>query len=301
MAHYVMSEAEKEYLAGYDITAYERPSLATDMVVFSILNDGVSDNIRKLQKKSLKVLLIKRANYPYKDCWALPGGFLRQGEDVIETARRELYEETGVSDAYLRLIGAYGEPGRDPRGWIVSNTYMALVNGEQCRPRPGTDAWEARWFGVEVTAGGSDRIDTDEGVVSTTDYTLHLTEEYNNLEVTTVIREHRRYRNYHKSVSYEIVSDGEVAFDHAKIILNALLLLRDDAENNLETVFDLMPKLFTLTELQNAFEIILDRKLVPANFRRKIMDYVEETDQIIEGAGYRPAKLFKRNREAFYD
>ena len=105
MKSYKMSREEKEYLSHYDINAYERPSIATDIVIFSVLDDGINDNIRKLPKKALKVLLIKRANYPYKDCWALPGGFAKFGEDVAETARRELYEETNVKDAWLQPVG----------------------------------------------------------------------------------------------------------------------------------------------------------------------------------------------------
>ncbi len=146
MNPYEMNKAEKEYLSHYDISAFERPSIAADMVIFFILNDGISSNIRKLQKKALKVLLIKRANYPYKDYWALPGGFVKPGEDVAETARRELYEETNVRNAYLQLVGIYGKNDRDPRGWIISNTFMALRDGENCRLRAGTDAWEAEWF-----------------------------------------------------------------------------------------------------------------------------------------------------------
>ncbi|MBQ4283980.1 MAG: NUDIX hydrolase [Lachnospira sp.] len=291
---YVCSKEEKEYLARYDISAYERPSLATDIVVFSILNDGVSDNIRKLQKKSLKVLLIKRASYPYKDCWALPGGFLRPGEDVIANATRELFEETGVSDAYLQLVGTYGEKGRDPRGWIVSNTFMALVDGNKCTPRAGTDAWEARWFSVELIKGDAENS-------STVNYTLRFINEETGQELVAELQEHKVYRNFHRTVSYEIVSGGGIAFDHAKIVLNALLSLRENVENNLKVAFNLMPEMFTLTELQNAFEIILDKKLLTANFRRKIADYVDETDKIIEGAGHRPAKLFKRKIEVFYD
>lgn len=103
MKSYKMSQEERDYLKAYDISSFERPSIAVDVVVFSILNDGERDNIRKLQKKRLKVLLIKRASYPYKGCWAMPGGFCVPGEDVIETAKRELFEETNVKDTYLKL------------------------------------------------------------------------------------------------------------------------------------------------------------------------------------------------------
>ena len=87
-----MSAEEKKFLKQYDITQYERPSVATDIAIFSILQEGDNNNFRKLPKKSLKILLIKRANYPYKDCWALPGGYCRPNEDIYETAKRELFE-----------------------------------------------------------------------------------------------------------------------------------------------------------------------------------------------------------------
>lgn len=109
MNKYKMSKEEKEYLSEYDISEFERPSIAADIAIFSILSDGSKDDIRKLERKSLKVLLVKRASYPYKDCWALPGGFCRPDEDVKDTAKRELYEETNVENAYLKLVGVYGE------------------------------------------------------------------------------------------------------------------------------------------------------------------------------------------------
>ena len=118
MNNYKMSSEEKEFLKQYDITQFERPSVATDIAIFSILQEGVNENFRKLPKKSLKLLLIKRANYPYKDCWALPGGFCRSDEDVYKTAKRELFEETNVENAYLQLSGIFGEIGN-----IYSSVY----------------------------------------------------------------------------------------------------------------------------------------------------------------------------------
>ena len=272
MKNYEMSREEKEYLSHYDISAFERPSIATDIVIFSILDDGISDNIRKLPKKALKVLLIKRANYPYKDCWALPGGFARLEEDITETARRELYEETNVKDAYLQPVGIYGRKNRDPRGWIVSNAFMALMDGEKCSLRAGTDAWEAQWFVIDIQAQELKRELKEDGIFIETKYQLSLTNEEN----------------------------GGIAFDHGEIILSALLSLRSNVEKNLQPAFDLLPEMFTLTQLQNVFEILLGRDLLAANFRRKIADYVVETEKIAEGAGHRPAKYFKRNVEAFY-
>lgn len=300
MNHYKMSKEEMEYLAQYDITKFERPSVATDMVIFSIMADGDRANFRKLPKKALKLLLIKRAIYPFKDCWALPGGFCKPDEDVHETAKRELYEETNVQNAYLNPVGIFGAVDRDPRGWIISNTFLALVDGECCKPCAGSDAGEAQWFSVELKQTEVKKDIREETAEMETEYEIRLLHEESAIELSAKIREYKQFKNYHETVHYEILECENMAFDHAKIILHALLSLRKNVENEAKMVFDLMPELFTLTQLQNAFELILDRELLTANFRRKIADYVIETEQIIEGAGHRPAKLFKRNVQKFY-
>lgn len=300
MSNYKMSAEEEKFLEEYDITQYERPSIAADIAIISILQDGESENFRKLPKKCLKILLIKRANYPYKDCWALPGGFCRPDEDVYETAKRELLEETNVKNAYLQMAGIYGEIGRDPRGWIVSNTFLALMDGEQCQLRAGTDAWEARWFSVELEKSEKKNELDEETAIVETEYTVKLCNESADINMAAKIMEYKEFQNYHETIRYEILDSDGLAFDHAKIILRTLLSLRKKVENEPTIVFDLMPKMFTLTQLQKAFELILQEKLLTANFRRKIADYVVETEQIIEGAGHRPAKLFKRNVKTFY-
>lgn len=289
-----MDKEEKEYLKNYNIADYERPSIATDIVVFSVLNDGERDNIRKLQKKKLKVLLIKRGSYPFKNCYAMPGGFCIPGEDVIDTARRELYEETNVGDVYLKLVGVYGEKDRDPRGWIISNTFMALMNGEDCKIKAGTDAWEAKWFGIKVESDIINKQINEDEIITETNYNLILDNSEDNINITATIKEKKIFKNNHENVSYTIINSDKLAFDHGKIILNALLTLRKEVDYNLRVAFDLMPERFTLTGLQNVYELILDKKLLTANFRRKIAGYVMETEDVIEGEGFRPAKLYKQ-------
>lgn len=306
----ITSRDEKDFLAQYNIEAYERPSIAVDMAVFSILGiegNGEpmrnAENYRKLPEKKLKLLLIKRGSYPYKDCWALPGGFCRKGENVSETAYRELKEETNVSSAFLKPIGIFGEEGRDPRGWIISNLYLALMDGDTCKLRAGSDAWEARWFQVTVSQKEIKRDIQENSVTIVKEYTLQLLcedEDREPIQLDAVIREEKQFQNYHETVEYEIVKNTGFGFDHAKLITCAILKLRESVEEDGRIVFDLLPETFTLTQLQRVFEIILDRKLLVANFRRKMADYCVETEQIVEGAGHRPAKLFKRNLETFY-
>ncbi len=300
MSSYQMSKEEQEFLKGYDITKYERPSVAADMAIFSIMEEGERDNFRKLPQKALKLLLVKRAEYPFKDHWALPGGFCKPEEEVYETAKRELYEETNIKSAYLSLAGIFGEVDRDPRGWIISNTFLSLIDSTDCKLRAGTDVWEAKWFSVKLTKTEIKKEIVGETATMENEYRLCLVHEESGLVLYAKIREYKQFVNYHETVKFEIMESNHIAFDHAKLILHTLLFLRKSVKNDLTLVFDLMPKYFTLTQLQNSLELILDQKLLAANFRRKMNDYVIETEQIIEGAGHRPAKLFKRNIKEFY-
>jgi 8-oxo-dGTP diphosphatase len=85
-----------------------------------------------------RLLLIKRANPPFKGAYALPGGFVDVGETVEDAALRELREETGIEGEVLRLVGVYSDPGRDPRGHAVSVAF--LVRAKSTRVKGGDDA-----------------------------------------------------------------------------------------------------------------------------------------------------------------
>ena len=312
MKKYEMSDEEKEFLAGYDLTKYDRPSVAADIVVFAIMADGERDNTRKPQDKKLKILLIERGGYPYKGCWAMPGGFCRKGEDVIDSARRELCEETGIDDAYVKLVGVYGEPDRDPRGWVISSTYMALMNGRDCHLKAGDDAQDARWFTVELTDISTEVTEvsgTGEEIVKNEDeasrkaknekrYRLVLNNTDSDIKLTAVLRRTDMSSCGRSSDSYDIEECEGLAFDHARIITEAVLGLREDVRRDMKLAFDLLPERFTLTELQNVYEQIWDMELTTPNFRRKIAEYVEETDAYQSGERYRPAKLFTRRKDA---
>jgi 8-oxo-dGTP diphosphatase len=123
--------------------------LTVDMVVLAIA------------EHDLRVLLVRRAEPPYRGRWALPGGFVNvrddgdQGEDIDHAAARELHEETGLRrrDVFLQQLRAFGKPGRDPRGRVVSIAYFALVPGDLVgRVRAGDDAAEARWTSIDELA-----------------------------------------------------------------------------------------------------------------------------------------------------
>jgi len=93
----------------------------------------------------LEVLLVRRGNDPFKGRWALPGGFVEADEDLPEAAARELAEETGLRPAVMDQVGAWGTPGRDPRGRTVSVIYAAVARPCEDTVRGGDDAADAAW------------------------------------------------------------------------------------------------------------------------------------------------------------
>ncbi len=299
MIDHVMTTEEKKFLKQYDITAYDRPSLTADMAVFAILSSDRQEEYRKDPEKYLGILLIRRGGYPYKDHYGLPGGFARKKETIEETAQRELREETSVDNAYLEPFGVFSRPGRDPRGWIVSQGFLALVDAGNYRVRAGTDAWEAGWFRIDMEQEELKKHVRRDSANITTLYRLKL--EKDDVRLSALVKETRVFSGHHEKTEYEILEDNGFAFDHAEIIVRALKALRERTAQSGRIVFDLMPELFTLYSLQEAHEIILNEKLLTPNFRRKMAPFVSETSQMSgSGAGHRPAKLFRRNTEAFY-
>ena len=137
MAYIVSGKEEAEYLKNYDASKYKTPSVAADTALFSV------------RDRALCLLLIRRGGYPYKDSWALPGGFVDYSEDIRAAAQRELAEETGISGLYLEQAFTWGQPGRDPRSRVITVSHIALADFSQLSPRAGDDASEAAWFAVE--------------------------------------------------------------------------------------------------------------------------------------------------------
>jgi 8-oxo-dGTP diphosphatase len=118
---------------------YERPGLTVDCVIFGL----------DLDEETLRVMLIERDLEPFRGEWAIPGGFVRSSETLIEAATRELAEETGITDVFLEQLFTFGDPGRDPRGWVVSVGYYALVSPDKHQIVATTDARQAQWFSID--------------------------------------------------------------------------------------------------------------------------------------------------------
>lgn len=107
---------------------YKKPSITVDGAII----------------KNNNILLIKRKNNPYKNCWALPGGFVEYGERTEDAVIREIKEETGLKTSIKKLIGVYSDPNRDPRGHTISVVYLLKITGGELKS--GDDAADAEFF-----------------------------------------------------------------------------------------------------------------------------------------------------------
>ncbi|RHV65359.1 NUDIX hydrolase [Clostridium sp. OM02-18AC] len=147
-----LSKEDQEFVKHYDDSKYAKPSVTADMVIFAY--DGK-------QREDLQVLLIRRGRPPFQNQYALPGGFVNPDESVDDAAQRELLEETGVACGCLEQLRTFSTPGRDPRRWVITCAYLALVEQSQVCVKAGDDAKAAEWFRVRLTAGENTQSNPD--------------------------------------------------------------------------------------------------------------------------------------------
>lgn len=269
--------SEEEFLKDYDASNYDLLSLTTDILILSV-SDEIQDNYRKLNKKHFSLLLVKRNNYPFKDKWCLPGGFVRLDEDIEDAAKRILSEETNVKDIYLEQLYTYGNPKRDPRMRVISTSYIALIDKNRLNDKISNNA---SWFNIFTLE--------DEKFINVT---LNNGEEEIKFKIRKTLKEKTTDR-----YKFDIVENNKLAFDHPLVIVSGIARMKNKIEYT-DIVFNMMPKYFTLGELQQVYEVILGKKLLDPAFRRMISSKVEKTDKMKTGGGHRPSVLFeyKKNK-----
>lgn len=221
---------EQSSLDSYNPKEFNTPIYSVDIAIFT-LHEG-----------QLKVLIVERNEYPYKDYWALPGGFvdLKKDSNINATARRKLVSKTGVDAPLLEQVSTIGNAHRDPRHWSITTLYMALI------PYAPTAEFieavnEARWFPIEE------------------------------------------------------IEQLQLAFDHSEL----LQLARERLKN--KTAYTVLPihvlkRPFSLSQLQKAFELLMDTELEKKSFRRRLLnaDVLKEVGEgIPDGGKGRPAALYE--------
>ena len=196
--------------------------ITVDIVILTIKNDA------------LQVLLVKRNNEPFKNKWAIPGGYVRMSENLDEAAIRVLKEKTEVENIYLEQLYTFGDPLRHPVSRVITCAYFALIRSE------------------------------DFEIATTDDVAWH-----------------------------KVFDLPPLAFDHKEIIEYSLKRTRERLEL-CPIAFQLLPKKFTLTELQKSYELILKKTLDKRNFRKKMLssNILVETNEYTKSVSKRPAALY---------
>lgn len=209
------------------------PGISIDVVIFTIID------------KKLAVLTIKRSIEPFKGQWTLVGGYVdtHQDSDLMATARRKLYEKTGIKTPYLVQSQTRGNAIRDPRGWSVTIVYYALIPANTVQLSAGVNASDITWTFV-----------------------------------------------------HDIPNKMSLAFDHNDILTGSLVQLRSKILSSIVPVH-LMPDLFTLRELQDVYELILNKKIDAKSFRRRILasEILQPTEKK-RTDNHRPALLYQRKK-----
>lgn len=243
---------EQEFLKNYKPGDYERPSVTSDILVFTT------------EENRLQILLIKREGYPYRNCWAIPGGFVGMKESTLEAAKRELKEEAGIENVHLEQLYTFSEPDRDPRMRIISVAYMATVPKYKIKNHfSGDDANSSEIFDIFLDDGKLQLVGETDGL---------------------------------------IVTRNELAFDHEEIIKMAIERLK--GKMNYSTIaFNFLENqnAFTLRELYKIFNAVDGKEEDFSNFRKKIINvfsveknFISEIDvtEDADGKG-RPSRMWK--------
>ncbi len=199
--------------------------VSVDCIIFTVIGD------------KLNILLVKRDFEPEKGKWSLIGGFVNEDESVDQAARRVLNELTGIDNAYIRQVGAFGEVNRDPGARVISVAYFALLNYA----------------------------------------------DVNQDEVKRL-----------KGEWVDVTELPPLGFDHPQMIQMAMDKMRKKILSD-DLVFNLLPDLFTLTQLQNLVEKVIGKSLDKRNFRKRITESpdIVATEYIDKESSRRGARLYR--------
>lgn len=245
-----------------DIGEYPAPHLAVDLVLVTI-HDG-----------NLAVLMHERTSEPFAGLLVLPGSFVHPGELLDDTARRVLKEKAGLSGVVVEQLYTFSDPGRDPRGWVVSVAYFALVPNDRLQTamenRPGL-----RLVAIASSSPGPSRKGREPGTVR---------------------------QGSASALRLELRLEGQTVacgFDHLTIVNTAIERLRGKLDWSM-VAFALLPERFTLYDLQKVHECILGRALNKPHFRKRMLERtfpdgrrLRATGEFFRGGRQRPAELYE--------
>ncbi len=255
--YYETQVSEEEYLKWYKkqhFPTQDMPSVTVDNVLFCY----------NKEQDALKVLLIKRNTHPFKDSWALPGGFVTPGEATADSCIRETKEETNVeiTREHVEQLHTFSTPGRDPRGWVITVSYLAFIGEEPLDA--GDEAAQASWFDL-----------TREGEL------LQLTNHSDAMICLNL-------------TTGESIGEDSLAFDHAKIIIKAFNRVCNKMYHEPQ-VLRVLGNDFTISEARKVYAKFLGvnfKDIDHSNYKKAMLPYFNEIGERATGVG-RPSKIYE--------
>ena len=169
---------------------------------------------------------------------------------------------------------------------------MGLVDSEKINIKSGGTTQDANWFTISLKTIGEKMKENKHGYKKEEEIEILLESRTETIKNRVNVVKELVDGN---KIIYTQILESQLAFDHAKMLIYAIERLKNKVEYT-TIAFNLMPEKFTLTKLQQVYEILLDKPLLKANFRRKISDMVIETEEYEENAGHRPSKLYCFNK-----
>lgn len=271
--------------------------MSVNLAIFK-LDITNSSNSKKLPKRELMVLLQKREKEPFKDCWLFPYKLVDINQSLDDAVYSIIKEKINLPNIYFEQLYTWGAVDRDPSARVIATSYLAIVPHDSIREDLIEKNKNLRWFTVSKDNISNTKISDTQ---STYKYIMNLYNKEDNLNISYTVIEDSSVESFEirKKYSYEsyLGSSEKMAYDHIKILDYALDRIKNKVLYT-NIAFGLISPNFTLTELQQVYEILLGKKLIKPNFRQKIKNKVEPTSTTIKEGAYRPSKVYTVKRSA---
>lgn len=278
----MLTKEDEKFLELYSDSEYEKPSATVDAVILR-LKDKKNENYRKLAEKKLQVFLKKRNFSPFKDKYGVVGTFIDLKNELNQTLKLCIENKVKLTNFYYEQLFTFGKKNRDPRTRVLSISYLILTN-------ENSHIENGEWFDIDINTKTNKKI-KENGYVISQEIEITLSNENETLKNIIEVKIDKTNLEQTKEIN---IQANALAFDHILLIYYAIERLKNKLEYT-DIIFNLLPETFTLTELKNSYETILNEKLLDANFRRKTSKLVLETNDFVTGKGHRSSRLFKSN------
>jgi hypothetical protein len=247
------------------------------------------------------VLLEKRDREPFKGCWLFPYAAVDAKESLDDAICKKLTENTTPGNIYFEQLYTWGAIDRDPTARVVATSYVAIIPSDLVKTQAGAEHGALRWFSVNKKLVSGEKISD---LHMRYKYLVTLFSRREDVTISYHVIEDMHVNGFEKRIkySYEPYADASarMGYDHIKILDYALDRIKNKVLYT-NIAFGLLPEYFTLTELQQVYEVLLSKKLIKPNFRQMIGRKVEKTQKTKKDGAYRPSTLYRLKKSSIIE